>query len=346
MLESFSTNATIAKIRTIHGKMFTAADYKILAEKRNIADVAAYLQKSERFHDALASIDTNTIHRGYLEELLTKSNFDMYIKLCSFQQLDSVPFYQYLVEKHEIEQILSLISSINSSLDNEFVKNLPAHLIKTSKLDFLELSKCSSLEDLQKALKGTKYYKVTKNLPKSPDGNIDYLKCEIQLREFYFENLFSRIKKDFSASDAAVLEKLIKSDIDLTNIINAYRMKAYFKASAEDIKSKQLPFTRIGKHYMNSFYECETAEDMIAFLQRSPYAKLAFDKNPEFIETDMQEVKYQLSRRLLISSQSAPVVFYTFLQLCDIEVWNIIHIIEAIRYELAPSVIEKQLLVY
>ena len=61
------------------------------------------------------------------------------------------------------------------------------------------------------------------------------------------------------------------------------------------------------------------------------------------IEIKLNTVRVRRLRHKLEVSTSAPLSLYVFMQLCDIDVSNIVHIIEGIRYGAEPSVVESQL---
>ena len=345
MLDCYSTNATVAKIHAIHGKMLTKENYHEMTGKRSVAELAEYLKKTPRFKEILHDIDPNTVHRGFLEELLQKSNFNTYVRLCKFQRLDSTPFYNFLVQKIEVEQIIEAVNRINTHLENDSIASVPVYVKKHSKLDLLKLGAASSIEELEGALKGTPYYKLIANLPLDDKNGIDYGECERILISFYYKRLIEYVESNFFKKDAERLKQIIYTEIDTLNITKAYREKAFFGYSAEQIKSGQIPFTRMGKRRMNSLYEKETAEDMIAILKRTVYGK-NISENADYMETEFMSVLCSYMKHTVARSCSAPVVLYAFMKLCDIEVKNIIHIIEGIRYEVDPVLIERNMIVY
>lgn len=334
-----SVNATITKIRALHGRMLTAQDYKILAGKKSVSEVAEYLRTHERFSHLLAGIDANTIHRGYLEELIRKSNFELYVKLRDFQHLKHDEFYNCVCLKYETQQLLSLISSILSGTREQFIVSFPAYLIRQTKLDFQELSKCQSLHELSKALEGTRYEKPMGQIVGLSD-KADYLSCEVILRTHYFRNLLQSIKNDLPKADAALISKAVRSELDVRNVVNAYRMKAYFGAPSELMKQSRLPFSKMGKEKMEKLYECRSAEEMIEYVRQASPGISALFESGDFIETAMARLNLKAAKKLL-RTQSMPAVYYAILQLCDIEADNITHIIEGIRYELSDEKIEE-----
>lgn len=343
MLECYSTNATAAKIRAIHGHMFTADNYRELMLRRSIPEAAEYLARSNRFKDVFREVDPGTVHRGFLEELLYKQNFNTYMRLCGFQGLDKLPFYNFLIRKREVESILSIINSINSSLENPSPSDIPGYVINHSQINLLEISRSESFADLLKILKGTSYYRTLVKVPLMEDGSADYTECERRLRNEYFSEILTQIKESFAKSDAQELTDMILAEIDGRNIINAYRMKAFFGFSPEDIMRRSLKFTKLGKNRMEKFYSSESAEQMLEWIDRSVCHGNCEDTDN--IEVKVNRVKARRLSSKIARSSSTAVVMYAFIQLCEIEVGNIIHIIEGIRYGAEPALIQSQLVI-
>ncbi len=342
-MEKASAGATITKIRAIHGRMLTEEDYKALSSKNTVTQVAQYLMEHKRFSSVLSGINVNTIHRGYLEELIAKSNFEMFLKLRDFQHLKHMEFYNSVCLKYETQQLLSLIDAIFSKTRASFVSGFPAFLLGNTKLDFIELSKCVSLAELCEKLSDTQYKKPMEQIA-SLGSSADYLTCEVIVRTHYYKKLMSSVKNDLSKSDATPISSAIRSELDVRNIVNAYRMKKYFGASSDEIRSKHLPFTKLGKAKMEKLYECSTDTEMVEYVRKiSRQASTLFDRS-DFIETEMAKINLRSARKLL-RTQSMPAVFYAFLQLCDVEYVNIVHIIEGIRYELPRENI-RELIAY
>ncbi len=341
VLGTGSVKATITKIRAMHGKMLTPSDYKILASKKSVSEVCEYLKSHRKFAGLLSDIDVNTVRRGYLEQLIRKYNFDTFIKLRDFQHLKNEEFYNTLSLRYETEQLLALISSIFSGRKDEFIAGFPPYLIGKTKLDFPELSQSTSIAELAKKLDGTAYKKPMEQIMQIGEG-IDYLGCEIILRAHYYKRVLKSIKTDLPKADSEPISKALRSEIDIRNIVNAYRMKAYFDAGQSQIKDILLPFGRMGRARTDALCECPTAQDMQDFLSVNyPAATVLFEKG-DFIETQMAEINLKSAKKLL-RTQSMPSVYFAFLRLCENEADNIIHIIEGIRYELPPEKTEELL---
>lgn len=340
MLEGFSSNATVAKIRSVHGKMLTAENYHEMISRRSVAEVAEYVKRCPRFKETMRDVDANTVHRGFLETLLRKADFDTYARLCSFQGLDKTPFYNFIIRRLEFEQLLNLVNAVNSGLDRKFIDELPGYVIRHSQLDLLKLSQAGDFGEILSALKGTPYLKVMKSVRVLENGKADFTDCELKLRSFYYKRLISAAEKDLSGADAAEIKKIVCTETDIINIINAYRLKAYFGYSPQQIKARQLPFTRLGKHAMDRLYESETPQELIERLEKTVYGRF-FQGDYEHIETKVNLYICRLMEHTVACTTSAPVAIYAFMRLCRIETENIIHIIEGVRYDVDPAVIEK-----
>lgn len=342
MLDGLSSNATVAKIRALHGKMLTKDNYHEMLTKRSVPEIVEYLAATPRYKQALKDIDPMTVHRGFLETLLEKDNFDTYIRLCQFQQLDKVPFFDFLIEKTEINCILMLINSINTGVDRSYLNDLPGYVIKHTKLDLLELSSAGDFAELLKLLRGTPYHKPLVRVPLNEDGTVDYTECERRLRTYYYSTIIREAEEAFPDSQSDEVVQMVKADIDFLNMINAYRMKAFYGFSAEQIKAHQIKISNIGRK-LDSYYALETPEQMLEWLNRNETQTDITDGS--LIEVRMQRDKFRKLEHRIYRSFNAPVVLYAFTQLCDFETSNITHIIEGIRYGVDSSYIENNILI-
>lgn len=346
MLDSWSANGTVAKIKYIYGRMFTKENYHEMLMRRTVPEAADYLAHSARYKDAFRDVDPNTVHRGFVEELLQRENFNTYMRLCRFQELDKLPFYDFLIKSKEIECILSMINNINSGLDNSYLNDLPGYVIKHSKVSLLEMSRAENFEQLLKILRNTPYYKILVKIPPLEDGSADYTECELRLRTAYYAELLNTAKHDFSEMQSKQLSEMIGREIDCLNIINAYRMKAFFGYSPEEIKKRQIRIkTGTGSvKRLDKYYELESPEDMLEWVKRSKYSK-GGKQTSEYIESIVRSSQFCYLSHILAQSTAAPVSLYAFMKLCSTEALNIVHIIEAIRYNADPSAVEKDLII-
>lgn len=337
-------NAVVAKARAIYGKRLSDADYTELMRRQTVSEVAEYLRSSTHYGKILASVDTAKIHRGHLEDILRKNTFEIYSGLCRFQQLENTEFYRYDIISKEINLIMQCILCLNSGNSDDYISALPAYLIKHSRIDLIKLGKARSFEAMLDVIRHTEYYQVLKDVKPDENGKYDYTKCEVALRKYYIGWVLSTIDKSFSGKTAEDLKDLALTQIDMINIINSYRMKAFFKANNELIASDMLPFYgRISAKTMHEMYNASDGDAYLEMLKRTYYGR-RMECESDSLEQDAMRLRYNLTKIKLRVSQSAPLSLYAIHYLFEIEVENLIRIIEGIRYGIPSGSIEKLLI--
>lgn len=95
---------------------------------------------------------------------------------------------------------------------------------------------------------------------------------------------------------------------------------------------------------LDKYYELESPEDMLEWVKRSKYSK-GCKQTSEYIESIVRSSQFCYLSHILAQSTAAPVSLYAFMKLCSTEALNIVHIIEAIRYNADPSAVEKDLII-
>ncbi len=337
-------NATVAKIMAIYGKRLMPQDYAELMNRQSVADAADYLKKNTHYGGLLSEVDTNTVHRGMLENLLHRSVFDTYMRITGFEHISKQEFYNYKIIQTEIDEILRAVRYFNAGSD-KFIKSVPMYVNHLTTIDLLALAKVGSFEDLLEFLKKTPYYDVLKNIEPNGDGKIDVTECETLFRT-YFINMLKK-SMHFKSVDEKRLNDFLETDIDLINVINSYRLKAYFGEPEEVIEKKLLPFHgRLNAETQHALYSAKSSEEFIKRFSNTFYGrqmiKNGYDINE--LEQSAMKLRYKYAKSMLRSSASAPLSVYAFIFLLEMEVRNIINIIEGIRYgvdaaKIAPLII-------
>ncbi len=334
-------NATVAKIMAIYGKRITPHDYSELINQKSVSDIAEYLKKYTYYKFLLSSVDTRTIHRGMLENLLKKSVFEQYIKITAFENISKQEFYNYKVIQTEIDEILRCIRHINAKSD-KLITDVPIYMNELTSFDLIQLAKVNNFEQLMEFLRKTPYYEVLKQIDTDKYGRVDVTRCETVLRTHYV----TRLKKSltFNKNDVKQFITLLESDIDLINIINAYRLTSYFDEPEDIIEKDMLPFCgHISQQKRKYICSATTSEEFILRFSKSYYGKqmIEYNYNINDLEQSVQRLRYRNAKRMLKCSVSAPLSVYAFMFLLEIEVKNLISIIEGIRYGIDPKRIES-----
>jgi len=83
---------------------------------------------------------------------------------------------------------------------------------------------------------------------------------------------------------------------------------------------------------------------MMEILSKSKYQFLIDDDEFIYIEYYIDQIKFNLAKRYMHFSNKATIIYITYCILSQIEVDNLIHIIEGMRYGKDPKSIEETLI--
>ena len=332
-----SYNATVAKIMAIYGKRLKPQDYMEMMNKQSVSEAAEYLKKNTHYSGLLSSIDTNTIHRGMLENLLKRSVFETYMRITGFEHISKHEFYNYKILQAEINEILRCIRFINAGSE-KLIADIPIYLNGLTSFDLIELAKISDFKELLTFLHKTPYHDVLRSVSVNNGGKVDVTECETLLRTYYIKRLKESI--NFKKNDAKRFISFLETDIDLINVINSYRLTAFFGASDDVIERDMLPFGgRLSIAKQKEIYSAENSEEFIRRFSKTNYGRQMIDNGYDInnLEQSANQLRYKYAKLMLKGSSSAPASVYSFIFLLEIEVKNIISIIEGIRYGVEAS---------
>lgn len=316
----------------IYGKRVTPQDYAEMMNKQSVSEAAEYLKKNTHYSSVLASIDTNTVHRGMLENLLRRSVFETYMRITGFEHISKQEFYNYKIIQTEIDEILRCVRFINAR-SKKMITDVPIYINKLTSFDLIELAKIRNFKELLEFLRKTPYYDVLKRAKVNHDGFADVTSCETLLRSYYIGMMKSSLH--FKKSDAKQFMMLLETDIDLINVINAYRLTAFFGENEDTIEEDMLPFYgRLSAARQREIYSAPNSEEFIKRFSKTYYGKLMIENGYDInnLEHSARQLRYKYAKSALKRSSSAPLSVYAFIYLLEIEVRNLISIIEGIRY--------------
>lgn len=335
-------NATVAKMHAVYGKRLKQEDYSALLSCTSVSDAAGYLKRSTYFSRALEGVDTENIHRGNLENILRRSLIENYFRIIGFEKIGGDEFYNFIIVKTEIDEILICILHLNAGT-GDHITTLPIYMNKYTSFNLMELARVGSYDELLSLTEKTPYYSILKANKPDESGHINYPAIELKLRTYYSNRLAESLKK-FGGETEKRLRSYIGTQIDMINIINSYRMKRYFNADSEEIKSRMIPiYMRIPEQKMDELYSARDDKDFLEKLSKTYYGREITEKGFDMKNPEMSLVQFRFlqTKRAFSRSTTAPECFYTFIQLSEIEVKNIIRIIEGIRYSLPTKEIAE-----
>lgn len=335
---AFASNAVTAKARAVYGQQLTAEDFTQLASKETVADVCAYLKQTKCYGGVLSAVNPQTIHRGQLEALLRRSVFDVFETFHRFDYTESRFFFKYIVERLEIDQILSAIQAVIGGSSDKFIVGLPMFLTKHSETNLPAIGTAKSLPEIAELIKDTSFAKVLCK-PLSA-GVSDINELERLLYTQYYTDMLKAAEKELHGKEKKELKKAILRSIDLENAVTVYRHCFFNSDSA--VKKALLPFKF---RLSNEAVERLAAEKDIGKIAEE-LNKIGYKTPVEpsgSVEQLTERISLSYVKKNLRLSQSAAVVYFSLSEMLGIELKNIKTVIEGIRYQLSGSEILSML---
>ncbi len=172
MLSSMSSNAILAKARTMYGRRLTDKDYEDLLACKTVPEVANYLKNETVYSEILSGLNENDVHRGQLETLLRKKIFYEKVSLARFDMNSEKFLSVFFINRMEIEQIMRCISLLNIGRASEYAYEMPVFFEKHTNLNLKSFSEVTNLSELlmfsailsMLRLYGLSFHRVTNSL--------------------------------------------------------------------------------------------------------------------------------------------------------------------------------------
>ncbi len=342
---SFSSNAILAKARSMYGHRLTEQNYEELLKRRSINDLVAYLKSDTVYRDILADLKEVNVHRGQLEALLNKEIFLRLNRLMKFASKSEMEFYKLSITELEIQLILTKARLIVSDMYTGYEIEIPEYLNKYASFDIYGLLPINDYDSLLFLLRGTKYYDALLKYKPVDDKLFDSNMLELELKRIYFKEYVDTVNKLYKGKKRHDLLTMINTSIELQNITKIYRLKKYFNATPSQIRETlYLEYSRIPKSVMNELIETKDASEFLKKLSQSSYKLYIDDNDFIYIEYYTEKIRYNLAKRFMRFSTDSALVFMTYKIVYQVEIDNLKHIIEGLRYGEAPSQIEEMLI--
>lgn len=344
MANNTGSRALTAKVHAMYGRRLTQQNFRELVRKQTVSEIASYIKQQTAYAPLLRDVNESLIHRGQLENILRRDLFEEYLKFFHYLNMDETRYYKFLVMKMEIDEVLSCIRLLNSGRIDDYIFSLPSFFATHADFDLYGLAKLKNFDELLRLLASTPYYEILKKYGPADGEKIDITKIEIEFNNLYFDRVFDVIKNTFSGSVNSQIKESFGMQIDLNNITDIIRLKKYFNAKSDYIRTLLLPhYFKVSKNELEAMMEAPDADAAWQLVGDTYYGKTFKKYNFEFVEKYAQQIMYEYHKHLFSFTDSAPVAVTSYLMLKKTEISNMIHIIEGIRYGLAPAEIGKLL---
>ena len=346
MLSESASYSIMSKTRAKYGHRLTVKDFKDMSALGSVSEIASFLRTRTHFADELSQISESAIHRGNLEKILKRSNLKEVEQLCHFEKFTGEKLFQYVMQKLEIDELLSFMRFLAAGKPEEYIINLSYTVDSYTKIDLISLSKIRSNEDLVKYLQNTRFSKVATLLPQNSEETFDFVLIEVCLDRILNDTSLEMIDESFDVVVGKELRDILLTRAELYDFMLIYRSKLFYSADEDKIRSEILGYKRLFTgDIINEMISAKTASEVLDIFHHSRYAnKISHYDSNTIPDKLCSYILYDFTVKQIHFSTHAPVVMISYIFFKEIELENITNIIEGVRYGLKSDDIYKSLI--
>ena len=339
----YSSNVILAKARAMFGNSLKVQDYNNLLNCHSVSEIAVYLKNNTSYSSVLTEINENTIHRGYLEQLLRRKLFNDYAALGRYDLSVGMHLSSYLIQRSEIEEIISCLRLMSAGRASEFFFAIPYFFSSHTHLDLAKMSQCKTFQDVLETMRGTQYYEILSKFPPLENGQIQLTKIETALYTQLTNTMFDFISRH-RGEVRKELNGLYGSYVDAQNVTRILRLKQFFHASPDTIRSNLLPYGHcLPDKVMNSMISASDTAAVMSIFLSTPMGRRIPEAQQSLLHDLHDRAPYYNARKYMHYSIYPSVVFLSYIIITGVELDDIINIIEGVRYGLQPDEIRPML---
>lgn len=339
--------ATVASIRAVYGRRLRLQQYRELMAMHSVPEIAAYLKNTAAYREHLSAIEPTMIHRGYLETVIRRAPFQRYLHFCRLEQLQHTPYFRFVLMDYEIRELFKAIQLL-SNLSASYITHMHTWLVPYTSFSLETLAKADSYDGILAAVAHTPYYAALKPFVPKEGAPFAFLECEIALRTCSLHLLLEETARTMHGANRKALEDLIREQVDLINLINAYRLKSVFHTDRETLHRLMLPIQgNLPRRISKALYDAPDVDAFRQILQHTRYGRMLETQGslPDHLQMEhaFQKLRCRTAQNALRFSDHAAVSLYAVQFLQQVEVQNLATIIEGIRYQKPVPYIESLL---
>lgn len=347
MLSEKALNAVYAKVKAKFGKRIKEKEFIEMASLGSVGDIADYLRTKTKFGDTLSNFTSAVWHRGNLERLLRKSSLLENINLCSYEKKVGRHLFRYLLLKSEIDELIKFLRYLAAGHPEEYILLMSYTVNRFVELDLKKLGSVRSKNELMVFLGGTIYEKyLLSMLRDSKNDEINITDIEARLDRMLFETALEIVNEGFSGSQKEELLSLLTLKAELSDIETIFRVKSYYNQGADYIRTLLIGVRGLlTRAQVNEMLEAKDGNAVMDVLRTTRYAKYFKDFDGFTAGRVADKILLQKLTRLIHFSLHPATVMLSYIMYLDIEIDDITHVIEGVRYQLSQEEIVKMLLI-
>lgn len=335
-------NALCSKAKAMYGKRIKDEEYVEFCKKDNVSDLIMSLGNNEGYRNVFKSKAIHSLHREQLEDLLQREYYLRIEKLLKYIPRGKSEYYLQPIRLIEIRIILDKLLNLLYPDSKMNLHLIPAFFNKYIRFDVVELSKVSNLQDFKIIISKLKYNHLLDY--EKIESMEQFNNIESSIMELYYDRYVECIKSSFNKTKQKELLEILFTSIELKNIEKIYRLKQYYEIENKELIERiSFKYTRLSKEMIDILLK-SSKEDFLLNLNKSKYQKYLDLDDFVYIEYTTNKIKYNVAKRFMRFSNNAASVFMTHCILQQIEIDNLKHIIEGIRYNKDASNIESFLI--
>ena len=224
----------------------------------------------------------------------------------------------------------------------EFFFAMPMFLNGHTHLDLARMAHSKNYAELLDALGNTPYRAILERFPPE-EGRIPFTSIENALYTRLMHTLLS-IVNDTKGDLHKELLRLCGSQIDAQNVSRILRLKTYFGADPDTIRSQLLPSGgTIPRKILERMLQASTADEVLSLFFTTPAGRQLPEAHRAFVHDLYHRVPYFNARHDMHFSIHPMVVLVSYVLITEVELDDIINVIEGIRYGLSPEEIKPML---
>ncbi len=308
-----------SKLKVMYSEKLKKDDLEDLIKQNTIKDALIILKSKIPSLEDLP----NNASRIELEDSLDNILIYDIKKILKYLQGKNKEIFEQYILKYKIETIKKLYEDLfvlNLKLTNNYwIQNLFTDLktlvTTTKKDDFIEKIPEKNIKDI------------------FANSNSDFER-ENKLDKYYFENFLKTIK-----GKNKKLEDLLKTQIDLLNILWAYRCAKYYGVINQDILINC--FYKIDLNIIKKIENSNNLDDLKQSLEGTIYKNIIQND----IEIDIKRFLYKKSKKTFRNEMLDLSMIISYLKILETEKENIVTIIEGIRYKMPSENIQRKIII-
>lgn len=184
------------KVRAMESRLLKPEQFQQMAELEDVRSAADYLKGQPAYAEVFDGLDDTRLHRGYIEQILTQSEYRDFTKLYRFSSVKQRKFLDLYFKHYEVEVIKKLLRHMLGGQEGQpDLSMFQEFFEKHSSLNLEALCKARNFSEFTEALEGTVYGELLTQMQEK--GQTGLFDCRTAAGSFLFPVSLEAAGKDF-----------------------------------------------------------------------------------------------------------------------------------------------------